>query len=117
MSLGPFLVVAIVSRSAVAFEGIKLIGAPYRLYLGLRALVASRRPSTAEPTEPVPSRALTERGAFRQGLISNFANPKIAVLAARGRGLLTRPRPRLLLDRFSGVALIGLAARLAVERR
>ena len=148
---------AIVSRSAVAFDAIKLIGAAYLLYVGLRALMASRRPSTAEPSEPAPSRALSERGAFRQGLISNLANPKIAVLftgllpqfvtphgpvalkllvlglifnvmgftwlttyaflAARGRGLLTRPRPRQLLDRFSGIALIGLGARLAIERR
>ena len=148
---------AIVSRSAVAFDAIKLIGAAYLLYLGLRALVASRRERTAEPSEPTPGATLTERSAFRQGFISNLANPKIAVLftgllpqfvtphgpvalkllilgalfnlmgfvwltsyavlAARGRGLLNRPRPRQLLDRFSGVALIGLAARLAIERR
>ena len=148
---------AIVSRSAVAFDAIKLAGAAYLLYVGVRALLGSRRPHGAEASEPAPAVRLSERSAFRQGLISNLANPKVAVMftgllpqfvtphgpvalklfalgalfnlmglvwltgyavvAARGRTLLSRPRPRQLMDRLSGIALIGLAARLAVERR
>jgi RhtB (resistance to homoserine/threonine) family protein len=40
-----------------------------------------------------------------------------AVLAARGRALLSRPRVKRNLDRISGVVLIGLGARLALENR
>lgn len=40
-----------------------------------------------------------------------------ATAAARGRGLLARPRARRSLDRISGVVLVGLGARLALERR
>jgi threonine/homoserine/homoserine lactone efflux protein len=40
-----------------------------------------------------------------------------ALLAARGRDLLRRPRVKALLDRLSGLVLIGLGVRLALERR
>jgi threonine/homoserine/homoserine lactone efflux protein len=37
--------------------------------------------------------------------------------AARAAQMLLRPRVRSALDRFTGVVLIGLGLRLAVERR
>lgn len=40
-----------------------------------------------------------------------------AIVAARGRAALARPRIKRALDRLSGVVLIGLGARLAFERR
>jgi RhtB (resistance to homoserine/threonine) family protein len=40
-----------------------------------------------------------------------------AAIAARGRDVLSRPRVRRALDRLTGVALIGLGARLALEQR
>jgi threonine/homoserine/homoserine lactone efflux protein len=40
-----------------------------------------------------------------------------ALLAARSREVLDRPAVRRLLDRVTGIALIGLGARLALERR
>lgn len=56
---------------------LKLVGAAYLIYLGVQALRASRRghggdiPVGAGPTQQ------TSR-AYRQGLLSNLANPKIA---------------------------------------
>ena len=137
---------AVIAASAVAFTAIKLVGALYLVYLGLRALLGS-----AEAT-PTPARG----SAFRQGLASNLLNPKIAVfftsllpqfvdaqhaepqdllllgllfncmgvlwllvyaeLAARGRDVLRRPRVKRALDRLSGVALVALGVRLAAER-
>ena len=137
---------AVIAASAVAFTAIKLVGALYLVYLGLRALFGS-----AEP------KALPARGsAFRQGVASNLLNPKIAVfftsllpqfvdarhaqpqdllllgvlfncmgvawllvyaeLSARARVLLTRPRVKRSLDRLSGIALVALGVRLAAER-
>jgi threonine/homoserine/homoserine lactone efflux protein len=138
---------AVIAASAAAFTAIKLAGALYLVYLGVRALLGSHERA-----------AVVVRGsAFRQGLASNLLNPKIAVfftsllpqfvdaaharpqdllllgvlfncmgivwlltyaeLAARGRDVLGRPRVKRTLDRLTGVALVGLGARLAFERR
>jgi threonine/homoserine/homoserine lactone efflux protein len=40
-----------------------------------------------------------------------------AAIAARGRDVLRRPRVQRGFDRLSGIALIALGARLALERR
>jgi threonine/homoserine/homoserine lactone efflux protein len=40
-----------------------------------------------------------------------------ALLAARGRNVLSRPAVKRTLDCASGIVLIGLGARLALERR
>jgi threonine/homoserine/homoserine lactone efflux protein len=40
-----------------------------------------------------------------------------ALLPARGRNLLSRPAIKRMLDRATGIVLIGLGARLALERR
>lgn len=68
---------AVVSTSATAFAAIKLAGALYLVYLGFQALRSARmdRPES----EPVPRSAPSGRLAFRQGLVSNILNPKIAV--------------------------------------
>ena len=138
---------AVIAASAAAFTAIKLAGALYLVYLGVRALLGSHETVTV----------VAGGSAFRQGLASNLLNPKIAVfftsllpqfvdsahtspqdllllgllfncmgvlwlltyaeLAARGRDELGRPRVKRALDRLTGVALVGLGVRLAFERR
>ena len=68
---------AIVSTSATPFAAIKLAGAAYLVYLGLQAL-RSARVDRVE-SQPIARSAPSSRIAFRQGLISNMLNPKIAV--------------------------------------
>ncbi len=138
---------AVIAASAPAFTTIKLIGAAYLVYLGLRAFFRREQ-----------ARVVVGRGnAFRQGLTSNLLNPKIAVfftsllpqfvdarhaqpqdllllgllfncigvvwllvyadLAARGRNVLARPRVKRALDRLSGIALVALGVRIATEGR
>src|SRR5205085_2111671 len=65
---------ALVAASATAFDAIKLAGAVYLVYLGLKALRGSR----ATATSAAPGVALGRRSAFRQGLTCNLLNPKIA---------------------------------------
>jgi RhtB (resistance to homoserine/threonine) family protein len=141
---------AIVATSAEAFAVIKLAGALYLIYLGFQALRSAHKHQR-------PARGLPSAGhAFRQGLVSNLLNPKIAVfftsllpqfvgtagsaaellmlgllfnamgvcwllvyatLAAWGRNVLGRPRVKRALDRITGIVLIGLGTRLALERR
>ena len=146
---------AVVAASAEAFTAIKLAGAAYLVYLGVQSLRSARRAGAA--VERGGTRPLAARTAFRQGLVSNLLNPKIAVFftsllpqfvghgssplagflllgavfdaiglvwltlfalaAARGRASLARPRVKAVLDSISGVVLVGLGVRLAVERR
>jgi threonine/homoserine/homoserine lactone efflux protein len=69
---------AVIAHSATTFTVIKVAGALFLVYLGLQVLRTSRvRPRmTAMPVTRAP---LDNRAAFRQGLVSNLLNPKIAV--------------------------------------
>ena len=66
---------AILAASAAAFIAIKLIGAAYLVYLGIRMLTA-RTAGGALSSLPSPV-AIT--AAFRQGLLTNVLNPKVAL--------------------------------------
>jgi RhtB (resistance to homoserine/threonine) family protein len=146
---------AVIAASAAAFTTIKVVGALYLIYLGLQVLRSTGKEAHAT-REMSPAKSIRDRVAFRQGLVSNALNPKIAVFftsllpqfvgpdptaakllllgvlfnligvfwllayavaAARGREVLTRPKVKRLLDRASGVVLVGLGVRLALERR
>lgn len=149
---------AVVRASAVAFTVLKLIGATYLVLLGVQALrAASAHRGDAASAVAALSAAASVVTAYRQGLFSNLANPKIAVfftsllpqfvsaraavfapslmlgtvfvlitlawlcayalLATKAAEVLTRPRVRAAMDRITGVALVGLGIRLALERR
>ncbi len=152
---------ALLAASAVAFTVVKLVGAAYLAWLGITALWHSRksvRPAedTARQGPGAATAELTRRGCYRQGLLTNLLNPKIALLfltllpqfVAAGEprtatsavlavlflaiavlwwrlfslavgglaGLLARPRVGLVLERVTGVVLIGLGLRVALER-
>jgi threonine/homoserine/homoserine lactone efflux protein len=75
-----FGVAALVRESAIAFSVLKVAGAAYLIWLGWQALRAARRGSARVAESP--GRPLRHVGAavgFRQGLLCNLANPKIAV--------------------------------------
>ena len=138
-------VAAVLASSATAYTVVKLAGAAYLIYLGLKALLGGH-------TE-VPTRGGTP---FRQGLVSNLLNPKIAVfyssvipqfvvagdpvflpallagihlatgivwlpayswLVTRVGGVLQRPAVARAFARVTGAVLVGLGVRLAFERR
>jgi threonine/homoserine/homoserine lactone efflux protein len=65
-------VVALLVASRPAFEALRLLGACYLIWLGLSTLLArkerARRPRPGSP--------------YRQGLVSNLANPKMAIFFA-----------------------------------
>ncbi len=102
---------AIVAASAELFLVVKIAGACYLLYLGVTALLASRRdaePSDPEPSQVVPSR--TRLAAVRQGFAVGVANPKsivslMAILPQFVNHDLGHPTLQL--------ALIGLTGALA----
>jgi threonine/homoserine/homoserine lactone efflux protein len=71
-------VAALLAASAVAFAVVKIVGAAYLLYLGVRALrTASRRGGDVDNggADVGPESIWT---SFRQGLVCNVLNPKAA---------------------------------------
>ena len=149
---------SLVRASEVAFTALKLAGAFYLVWLGIQALRAAGREASSQHAAPrAPGSGLGARGGFRQGVLSDLANPKIGIfftsllpqfvsagrpvllpflvlgaifvvmtvvwllaytlVAARAAQTLMRPGVRAALDRVTGVVLIGLGLRLAVERR
>jgi len=65
---------ALLASSATAYLVVKIAGALYLVYLGVRAIVASAGP--APLTAPADTTAWP---AFRQGLVTNVLNPKVAL--------------------------------------
>ena len=135
-------VAAVVAASHPLFTVLRVAGAAYLVWLGIGTLRSHRRAEIAA----------RPGSDYRQGLLSNLGNPKIAVfftsllpqfgagflqlaafgmlfcamgalwltgyalVVARARGVMLRPRVRRALDAITGIALVAFGARLAVER-
>jgi RhtB (resistance to homoserine/threonine) family protein len=67
-------IAAVLAASQTAYDALRLVGAAYLVWLGLQSLHAAWRGAEPEarPTERRSS-------PFRQGLLTNLFNPKIAV--------------------------------------
>lgn len=150
-------VASVVRASALAFTVLKLIGALYLVWLGLRALCAAGHTETGARPPTADKPAMGALGGFRQGLLSDLANPKIGIfftsllpqfvdpghsillpflalgavfvlmtvlwlsayclIASRAAETLQRPRVKAGMARFTGIVLIALGLRLAIEHR
>jgi threonine/homoserine/homoserine lactone efflux protein len=71
-------IVALLSASQPAFLALRIAGAAYLVYLGAQSLWAAFARQPGHVVAPLAPR-LGRRAAFRQGLVSNLANPKMAV--------------------------------------
>ncbi|RJL35344.1 LysE family translocator [Bailinhaonella thermotolerans] len=147
---------ALLAVSQLAYDVLRLAGAAFLIWLGVRALWSARRggPGPAEAAERAPD---SWGRNFRLGLLTNLANPKaglfamsflpqfvppgapvlgtlllLAVVSAvidlawylgivwlvgAARRFFGRPRVWRRLERVSGVVLVALGIRLAVEAR
>ena len=73
-------VASLVRASEVAFTVLKLAGAAYLVWLGVQALrAAGREPAEDQTARSAGAAAMTARGGFRQGCLSDLANPKIGI--------------------------------------
>jgi threonine/homoserine/homoserine lactone efflux protein len=71
---------ALLVASEPAFAAVKLVGAAYLVLLGAKALVSALgRRGLRGAGDHRPVRRLAPGKAYRQGLFSNLANPKMAV--------------------------------------
>lgn len=149
-------VAAVIRSSATVYDSLKLVGAMYLIWIGARALWDSRHVRDGSQAAAASARTMDGRGGFRQGMITNLANPKVgifftsllpqfvssghpalpqmlmlgaifvvlnvfwmcgyALAAVRLSDVLSRARVKAALDRFTGVVLVGVGIRLAIER-
>ncbi|MEY2550723.1 MAG: hypothetical protein QOG12_867 [Verrucomicrobiota bacterium] len=66
---------AVLATSAWAFTFVKLAGAAYLLFLGIRALLEKQH----ELSMPAHFKRRGAAAAFRQGIVTNILNPKVAL--------------------------------------
>jgi len=66
---------ALLRQSEPAFVALKIVGVTYLIFLGVQALRTAWRPRETAAAMPHAH----SRHAFRQGLLSDLGNPKIAV--------------------------------------
>lgn len=70
---------ALLSASEPVFRALQLAGAGYLVYLGLQSLLTAIRGPGKPGPYGIGARLASPSVAFRQGLLSNLGNPKIAV--------------------------------------
>ncbi|HZU12365.1 MAG TPA: LysE family translocator [Chloroflexota bacterium] len=144
----------LLERSVIAFTVLKLAGAGYLIFLGLRSLLGGVPRDQAPPTR-APSETLDDRAALKMGAIGNLLNPKAGVIVVSILPQFVHPgdtparlilmliafeamllvwlsvygfvvsraghsrvgtHVRRRLQQVTGVVLIGLGIRLAIER-
>jgi RhtB (resistance to homoserine/threonine) family protein len=142
---------AILMQSALAFEIVKYVGAFYLIYLGISSFITRK-------AKPQNDDQYQKRGsAFKQGLLSNVLNPKVAMffltflpqfviigenttiqLISMGliytflsiswfiiyvffitylRDWLLSPKVQQVMDRATGIVLIGFGLKLALGKQ
>ncbi|MFD2214760.1 LysE family translocator [Metabacillus endolithicus] len=144
---------AILLQSAVAFEIVKYVGAFYLIYLGISSFISRKK---KDPAAENQQNAQMKKSAFKQGLISNVLNPKVAMffltflpqfiqtgenatqqLIIMGviytllsiswffiyvffinylREWLLSPKVQIIMDRATGLVLIGFGLKLALDK-
>jgi threonine/homoserine/homoserine lactone efflux protein len=72
-------ITALLLASEPAFLAVRLAGAIYLVFLGAQMLLHALRRSPGALHVARPGGALTPRTAYRQGVVSNLGNPKMAV--------------------------------------
>ncbi len=68
---------AIIATSALVFTAIKLAGAAYLVYLGMSTLLSLRHKTTTP--QAIAIQPLTTSRIFRQAILVNVLNPKVAL--------------------------------------
>ena len=70
-------IAAVLAASETAYDTLRLVGAAYLVWLGVQSLLAARRGYYA--SEPLGAAGRSGPSPFRQGLLTNLFNPKIAL--------------------------------------
>ncbi|WP_175682982.1 LysE family translocator [Burkholderia cenocepacia] len=74
-----FGLTALLAASATAFTVIKLVGAAYLIYLGVRMIIAKQAAAPSGATAAEAAAAKPLRQLFMQGFWTNVLNPKVVL--------------------------------------
>jgi threonine/homoserine/homoserine lactone efflux protein len=76
-------IAAILNTSAQLYDTLRLAGAAYLIFLGVRTLwdvwKHAAGPADATADAPAGAPAPSRRSAYRQGLLTNLLNPKVGI--------------------------------------
>ena len=95
----------LIAWKETVFDAVKLIGASYLIYLGVKALLAKK---SAEPEEDLAGGSglkMSALGAFWNGLNTNFWNPKAIMFFISFFSVLLTPATPLWLRAFYGAEI------------
>ena len=118
--------------TAWLYHAVRVLGAAYLVYLGLRAILTAHR----MPLDPASTgRPMPPRKAFRRGVLVDLSNPKAAAFFTSLFAVAVPPgapgwfsavtvapvarlydRSRRLIAYATGALFVGLGARLATDR-
>jgi RhtB (resistance to homoserine/threonine) family protein len=87
---------AILATSALAFGAIKLLGGAYLIFLGIKMLLDRRK----QLSVPSDFRRRTTMAAFRQGVLTNVLNPKVALFFLAFLPQFIDPAPNMKIAAF-----------------
>jgi threonine/homoserine/homoserine lactone efflux protein len=94
-------VAAVLAASETAYDALRLVGAAYLVWLGVQSLLAAWRGHGEEAlggsVPAAPGRTSSLRRPFRQGLLTNLFNPKIALFYTTFLPQFIRPGDPVLL--------------------
>jgi RhtB (resistance to homoserine/threonine) family protein len=74
-----FGLTALLAASATAFTVIKVVGAIYLIYLGVRLIMTKPDPAAAQPDATARGADKSLRQLFAQGFLTNVLNPKVVL--------------------------------------
>jgi RhtB (resistance to homoserine/threonine) family protein len=92
---------AILATSALAFGAIKLLGGAYLIFLGIKMLLENRK----QLRLPSNFRRRTTAAAFRQGILTNVLNPKVALFFLAFLPQFIDPASRMKVPAFLALGL------------
>ncbi len=95
----------IISKSLLAFNIIKYIGASYLIYIGIQSLFA--KSSSIQNIQKTSVKSFSELAAFKQGFLCNVLNPKAIMFFLALFTIVVKPNTSLVLQ-------IGYAIEIAL---
>jgi threonine/homoserine/homoserine lactone efflux protein len=99
---------ALLMTSSLAFTVVKLVGAAYLVYLGVRALIAKNPPAGSVTARPALA-PVTPAKAFLQAILTEVLNPKTALFFLSFLPQFVHPEKGSTLAQFALLGLVFVA--------
>ncbi len=98
----------VISRSILLFSTIKLLGAGYLIFLGIKALRSKPSTVSSEESKVLHITPITHLQALKQGYITNILNPKVTLFMFSVFTQILTPETPLLVQATLGVWMMVL---------